>query len=65
LRLPRIREIAVILADVRNDQQFNEVGGRAGGEQQVRRLDRRDTRIRARTRIRPTDFVTARVRTGQ
>src|SRR5436305_11908847 len=35
LRLPCIREIAVILADVRDDQQLDEVERRAGGETQV------------------------------
>jgi hypothetical protein len=35
LRLPCIREIAVILADVRDDQQLDEVERGAGGEQRV------------------------------
>src|ERR1700752_4871197 len=36
LRLPCIHEIAVILADVRNDQRIDDVARRADGDEQVR-----------------------------
>jgi hypothetical protein len=35
LRLPCIHEIAVIRADVRDDQQFDDVPRRAGGDERV------------------------------